>query len=116
MWAIHFFNLDLLKSNNIMYDSNCILCEDFDITIQMLKVGLKSATYYKYAFDKAMNKGDGGCKKWYNDLEKLKENAYYLLKKHGGSIVKPFYHEEHKSWEIAVNWNMALKYNNHNWW
>jgi hypothetical protein len=115
IWAV--FGIDLNKIGNINFDDKCLLCQDFDFTIQLIKGGLKTGVYYKYAFDKVMaERKGGGNVSLYDNIKRTKEVTEYIERKHGTSICNSVFNGKHNKYEISVNWKNINPTLNHSFW
>ena len=102
-WGIVLLNNKLLCEKNIFYDDYLGLFEDYDICARCLSFGLKTISFYNYAFYKEMSKFTGGCQV-YKNKEYSEEICIYLKKKYSNKI-KIFFNEKHKIFEPKFYWH-----------
>ena len=117
-WACVLLNLELLSRNNINYDIKCLAFEDYDLTAQILRKGLKNIIYYRYAFENVpMAKNKGGMENYYkNETKKLKEVCEYLKQKYNSNEVKIFFNKTHNIYEPQFYWSKIKAVVKHGWW
>ena len=94
------YRTDILKKHNISFD-RLIVMEDFDVALQLLRLGYRGTAICGYVQDQTKSNAPGGCS-IYRTLEKQAEGAMGLKEKHG-----PFVCVVRKTTKTA--WNGATR-------
>lgn len=111
VWCFNIINPKKCLENNIIYDNDAALFEDYDITAQIISKGLKNICFYDYAFLTSDGCGgqEGGCQ-CFRTPESSLSVVQYLTYKWGTAIVKSKFVEKKNMMEISFKWKLLQKY------
>ena len=108
---LHFLAYDkkIVMGNKCRFDRVPIR-QDFDMTLQLLKLGYPNRISVNYAINQASNK-EGGLKN-FRTKEMMEESAFELAKLHPGivtPVIKNTKAWDGESFDVRIAWKKALK-------
>lgn len=111
------FNLELIPFNKLKF-GRIELMEDYDITLQLLKLGLKSIVMFDFCQEQGQSNSKGGCSSFRNP--ERQEKAAKLLAKYHPGIVKVVEKETKGGWfnkqgvskriDVRIQWKKAYEF------
>lgn len=105
------YHVGALRSAKVRFDRSVVM-EDFDVTLQLLRMGLPNAVYSDLIQNQVRSNAPGGCST-YRTMEKQREGALTLKKLHS-DFVKVVEKTTKTAWgggtrtDVVVSWKKAL--------
>jgi glycosyltransferase involved in cell wall biosynthesis len=108
------FEVEVFKKENIRFDRLEVM-EDFDVTLQLLKLGYPNIVIYKYAWGQRKSGDKGGCSE-YRTAKMQRKAAFELSKLHPG-LVTVVGKKSQTTWgnignirtDVKISWKKAFK-------
>lgn len=106
------YNVDVLRKHKVKFN-RIIVMEDFDVTLQLLRLGLPNVVISSYIQNQGSSNAAGGCST-YRTLERQKEGADGLKKLHP-DFVKLVTKQTKTAWgggertDVVVSWKKAYE-------
>jgi len=104
------YNVNILRHHKIRFDRSIVM-EDFDVTLQLLRLGYPNAVISSLIQNQGRSNAPGGCST-YRTMEKQAEGAHTLKKLHP-DFVKVVEKETKTAWgggtrtDVVVAWKKA---------
>jgi len=112
MFNAYMYDVAQLRSLGVIMGRLRVM-EDFDLTIQLLRMGKPNAVIYQYCWNQSGSNADGGCSQ-YRTLEMQAQAAHQLAKLHSGFVKVT--EKQSKNWkgmvtrtDVIVYWKKAYE-------